>query len=469
MHDGTVHVNLREQRTRILLDSEWGAAFVHIKGAKNTAADGLSRLEMTGGEPTETVMNELFAIVPNNLDREDSNEFPLDMKRIMMAQKGDGEIQRRINSGKLSARLGTKSIDGGDVITIDGLVWVPKESQLRIVEWYHSSLQHAGITRTVNSIGQVFTWKGLRPMVEQHILSCDECQRNKNTNKRSYGHIPLTPALRDKDPWEVVHVDCCGPWKIKWFNEETGETKTFDIYLMSMVDACTGWSEFARIDTAASLVVSKIFDREWLCRYARPRKVVHDNGKEFMGCEFQELLESYGIESKPTTVKNPTANGIVERIHGTLGEQLRATVFSDDWSDDIDTLIQACAFALRAASPARGTYSPAQLAFGYDMIFRQKVLIDWERIKALRLRLARENNAKENKKRLVHEYKVGDKVLLVFKPYERRGKISPSTHNRGPFTITEVIANGTVKIQCGAYVDIVSIRRITPYIQREEQ
>ena len=188
-----------------------------------------------------------------------------------------------------------------------------------------------------------------------------------------------------------------------------------------------------------------------------------------MGCEFQELLESYGIESKPTTVKNPTANGIVERIHGTLGEQLRATVFSDDWSNDINTLIQACAFALRAASPARGTYSPAQLAFGYDMIFRQKVLIDWERMKALRVRLAQENNAKENRKRLVHEYKVGDKVLLVFKPYERRGKLSPSTHNRGPFTITEVIANVTVKIQCGAYVDIVSIHRITPYIQREEQ
>ncbi len=43
MHDGTVHVNLREQRTRILLDSEWGAMFVHIKGTDNTAADGLSR------------------------------------------------------------------------------------------------------------------------------------------------------------------------------------------------------------------------------------------------------------------------------------------------------------------------------------------------------------------------------------------------------------------------------------------
>jgi hypothetical protein len=137
-----------------------------------------------------------------------------------------------------------------------------------------------------------------------------------------------------------------------------------------------------------------------------------------MGIEFQEMLKSYGVKSKPTTVKNPTANTIIERIHGTLGEQLRATIFDADWSPNVDTLIQACAFALHAASPAQGTYSPAQLAFGYGLIFWQKVLIDWERIKALHTRQAIENNAKENKKRLEHKYKVGDKVLLVIKPYK---------------------------------------------------
>jgi hypothetical protein len=94
-----------------------------------------------------------------------------------------------------------------------------------------------------------------------------------------------------------------------------------------------------------------------------------------MGIEFQEMLESYGIKSKLTTVKNPMANAIVKRIHGMLGEQLRAKIFDADWSDDVDALIQVCAFALRAASPAQGTYSPAQLAFGYNLIFWQKVLI----------------------------------------------------------------------------------------------
>jgi hypothetical protein len=189
-----------------------------------------------------------------------------------------------------------------------------------------------------------------------------------------------------------------------------------------------------------------------------------------MGCEFQELLDSYGIEAKPTTVKNPTANAIVEWIHGTLGEQLQATIFGADWSDDIDTLIQACAYALCATSLAQGTYLPAQLAFGHNLIFRQKVIIDWEHLKTFCFKEAIDNSKKENKKHLEHKYKVRDKVLLVFKTYElcNNPKILPSTYARGPFTIIKVIANRRHGVQCGAFEDTVSIRRITPYYPREE-
>ncbi len=327
--DGTIHVNLREQRARIFLDSEYALTFVHIAGNDNTAADGLSRLEMADDEPTEITEN-IFVMLDNELDRGENTDLPLDMTRIMNAQRNDREIQRRISSGKLASRIATIKIDGGDVLTIDGKVWVPKAMQERIIEWYHCNLQHTGINRTVNLISQVFDWKGLRPMVEKYVNSCDSCQRNKMTTKKSYGKILLVPALRNKDPWEVVHIDCCGPWKVKWRDSETNEKKEIEIHLLSIVDACTGWSEFVQIDTASSNATAAGLYKNWLCRYPWPHKAVHDNGPEFMGCEFQEMLESYGITSKPTTVKNPTANAVVERIHGTLGEQLRSTVFESD-------------------------------------------------------------------------------------------------------------------------------------------
>jgi transposase InsO family protein len=41
-------------------------------------------------------------------------------------------------------------------------------------------------------------------------------------------------------------------------------------------------------------------------------KVVYDNGTEFTGQEFQELLESYGIKPIATTIRNPKSNGVIE-------------------------------------------------------------------------------------------------------------------------------------------------------------
>jgi hypothetical protein len=95
----------------------------------------------------------------------------------------------------------------------------------------------------------------------------------------------------------------------------------------------------------------------------------HDNGKEFLGIEFQELLTSYSITSKPTTVKTPMANAIIECIQGTFGKQLRSIIFEGDWEDNVDMLIQACAYALCTTVPSNEPYSPAQLTFSCDMLF----------------------------------------------------------------------------------------------------
>ena len=40
-------------------------------------------------------------------------------------------------------------------------VYVPKEAQEDLSQWYHKSLQHPGIYRTTNTIKQHFGWPGL--------------------------------------------------------------------------------------------------------------------------------------------------------------------------------------------------------------------------------------------------------------------------------------------------------------------
>ncbi len=90
-----------------------------------------------------------------------------------------------------------------------------------------------------------------------------------------------------------------------------------------MVDACTQWADATVLLNSTAKHTAEKFDQVWLCSKPHPQIIVHDNGTEFAGAEFQEMLSSYNIEAKQTTVKNPTANSLVKRIHSTLEDQLR--------------------------------------------------------------------------------------------------------------------------------------------------
>ncbi len=90
-------------------------------------------------------------------------------------------------------------------------------------------------------------------------------------------------------------------------------------------------------------------------------------------------------------------------------------------------------------------HNPSQLTFGMEMIFRQKVKIDWQLLKE-QCHQAIANNAKENKTRIQHEYKVGDLVLIVEKSYERAKKAKLSSPAEGPYKILRVYTNGNVHI-----------------------
>jgi hypothetical protein len=321
------------------------------------------------------------------------------------------------------------------------------------------------VTQTISSIAAVFGWRGMHSQVEEFVKTCDECQRHKIVGKPKYGHLPLVPALRNKEPWEKVMVDSAGPWTVRI---DTGlKVVEVKIHVMSMVDSCTNWVELALIPTENSFDCAKQFDINWLCRYPRPSECGHDNGNAFMGEEFQELLISYGIESKPTTVKNPTAQSLVEWLHLTMGDQLRATVYSSDgWQDDVNTLIQAVAWALRTTVPSNSPYSPGQIAFGMDMIMRLRCNIDWQLLKEKRRRQGIANNDKKNRNCLIHQYNVGDLVLIVDKSYERAKKAKLSSPTEGPYEVLWVYTNGNVRIRRGNYDEDISIRRLRPYHAR---
>ena len=103
-----------------------------------------------------------------------------------------------------------------------------------------------------------------------------------------------------------------------------------------------------------------------------------------------------------------------------------------------------------------------QLVFGRDAIMNLTFNANWQLIKQRKQMLINQNNAKENSKRIPHQYKPKDLVLVK---NEQSTKFGKDAYN-GPWTIQEVRNNGTVKIAKGLVSDIYNICNITPYINQ---
>ena len=61
----------------------------------------------------------------------------------------------------------------------------------------------------------------------------------------------------------------------------------------------------------SSAMISNLVNKTWFSRYPRCQYIIYDNGSEFK-VHFEALFESFGIKHKPTSVKNPQANDILD-------------------------------------------------------------------------------------------------------------------------------------------------------------
>ena len=130
-----------------------------------------------------------------------------------------------------------------------------------------------------------------------------------------------------------------------------------------------------------------------------------------------------------------------------------------DEEDPWTGILSAVMFALRSTYHTTLEATPMQLVFGRDAILPIFQQADWQYIKEKKQRLINLNNQRENAKRIPHEYKVNDKILLLRKKRTKHGE----REYDGPYSVLAVHANGSEKIQKPNYSDVVHMRQIIPY------
>jgi hypothetical protein len=90
------------------------------------------------------------------------------------------------------------------VITYENKIYIPISLRKRIVWWYHTYLQHPGITSMEATLRQNLTWLNLRKDVEAAVKNCHECQIGKEVRKK-YGDLPEKLA-EIPIAWNIVDV-----------------------------------------------------------------------------------------------------------------------------------------------------------------------------------------------------------------------------------------------------------------------
>ncbi len=191
----------------------------------------------------------------------------------------------------------------------------------------------------------------MRTSIRSYVKKSRSCQINKR-RKLKYGKLPTKLVI--STPWEALYVDLIGPYTLK------GRDGTqIDFMCLTMIDPASSWFEIVELPVIetitpvitkqgtkthtitkenyfdkTSTMISHLVNKTWFSRYPHCQNIIYDNGSEFK-LHFETLCDSYGIKRKPTSVKNPQANAILERVH-----QVIMTMLHTSEIDMADTVAQ---------------------------------------------------------------------------------------------------------------------------------
>ncbi len=254
-----------------------------------------------------------------------------------------------------------------------------------------------------------------------------------------------------------------------------------------MIDPATSWFKVVELPLVRRLktitgngkestIVEEIFDKTseripqlvnkmWLSRYPRCHYIIYNNGSEFK-LNFEYLCGTCGIKHKPTMIKNPQVNAILERLHQVLAQMLHTSKLNmakTRTPDDGDVFLDNVAWAICSTYHTVLKASPGAAIFWGHMLFNILFIANWNKIGDYRQCLTDLNTTCINSKQIDYDYKVCNKVLLTQEGILCKAE---SPYSKEPWTIATVHMNGTIRIQRVTQLKRLNIWRGTPFVDK---
>ena len=323
---------------------------------------------------------------------------------------------------------------------------------------------HYGVKGTFRKLYQAYYWDTLLTDVEAHVRACTICQTLK-VQRRKLSAIPKRPEEPSR-PWELVSMDYVGPFR-------TARQRSPDFeYILVAVDHFTHYAITIPMQRCDSASTARALMDELFCRHGVPARLIMDRGSSFNNALMLDVQKSLGISPHFTTAYHPQANGMVERLNGTLKELLR-TLNKEVHGEWVE-MLQAVTFSYNTKVSEATGFTPYFLVHGREAVTPATALAEAaladsdnpqdapsyaddlistvrdshrfvnERLTALRASLTDRQNAIAR----TPGFNIGDCVYLANHKVDKQGKyIAVPESFKGPYVITEKTSDVTYLVQ----------------------
>ena len=326
----------------------------------------------------------------------------------------------------------------------------------------HPLAGHMGINKTIKQAHNFFYWPHMNKIIEKAIKSCAPCIKAKV--RKPQKHVPMgQTSSAPKQRLRHFYADLVGPWLPQPL---IGRKQ----YLLTLIDAATGYPEAYPIAKATTEHVIKALARDFIPRYGVGMMLTTDNGRQFTSELFKAACSRLGVITAKTQPYEPHTNP-VERLHKTIENAIRAQMAQDGNNTVLnwDTYVPAALAAIRQNPSGDNKYSPHYLMFGEHPVVPAQLLTDHlnpklgskdtlQQIESLKAAMEEHNTAKyerhlQNKKnydkKVTNEtLEVGDWVFVHQQndPSGLGNLRKTSLHRRGPYEVAEIINERQVRI-----------------------
>ncbi|EOY28052.1 RNA-directed DNA polymerase (Reverse transcriptase), Ribonuclease H [Theobroma cacao] len=216
-------------------------------------------------------------------------------------------------------------------------------------------------------------------------------------------------------------------------------------FILVAIDYFTKWVEAASYANVTQKVVCKFIQKEIICRYGLPERIITDNASNLNGAMVKDVCTKFKIKHHNSTTYRPKMNGAVEAANKNIKKIVeKMTEVYKDWHEKLPFALHAYRTSVRTSTGA----TPYSLVYGAEAVLPVEVEIPSLRVlMETELEDAEWVRSRYEQLNLIEEKRLA--ALCHGQMYQRRmmrayeKKVHPRQFREGELVLKRILPNQT--------------------------